>query len=269
MKLKNTRILITGASGGIGGALAHALDQRGACLLLHGRNADVLHHIQQNLLNPECHQIVIADLCVDSERQKLVDAVAQLGGVDILINNAGINYFAWLENQSEHQIQQQLLLNIQAPILLTRDILPHLHKPGMIMNIGSSFGGIGYAGYSVYCASKFAIRGFSEALGRELAGTSIKVLHFAPRATQTTLNSAAVCAMNAELGTKSDSAEYVAQQVVCALEKERVRSWLGWPERFFVKLNALFPNLVDKALVKQRHVIARHAKVSTDKENLR
>lgn len=75
--------------------------------------------------------------------------------------------------------------------------------------------------------------------------------------------------MNAELGTKSDSAERVADEVIVALNKQIKRRWLGWPERFFVKLNALFPAVVDKALAKQRHIIARHAKAALEKKDSR
>ena len=269
MRLDNSRILLTGASGGIGQALAHALAKQGACLILHGRNETALTALLNTLPHPEKHQVWIADLVDFTQLTQQVELLCQQQRIDILINNAGANHFAWLEDQSEQQIMQQLAVNIQAPILLTRALLPYIDRPGIIMNIGSSFGSIGYAGYSVYCASKFALRGFSEALGRELAGSSINVLYFAPRATQTTLNSAAVNAMNAELGTKSDSAEWVADEVIVALDKQIKRRWLGWPERFFVKLNALFPAVVDKALAKQRHIIARHAKAALEKKDSR
>ena len=267
MKLNNSRILLTGASGGIGRALAYTLAKQGACLILHGRNEIALTQLLNTLPNPDDHQIWVADLCDSEALAKQVEVLRDQPSIDILINNAGTNHFAWLEEQSEQQIIQQLSLNIQAPILLTRALLPYISKPGIIMNIGSSFGSIGYAGYSVYCASKFALRGFSEALARELNGSAINVLYFAPRATQTTLNSTAVYAMNAELGTKSDSAEFVAKQAVIALNKEVTRRWLGWPERFFVKLNAIFPGVVDKALAKQHAIIARHAHASSDKKD--
>ena len=269
MKLDGTRVLVTGASGGIGQALAYALAQQNASVILHGRNGLALLNLQRKLPNPNRHHILAADLCLADGREKLVKFIGQLQGIDILINNAGTNQFAWLEDQSEQQVIQQLALNIQTPILLTRALLPYMHKPAIIMNIGSSFGSIGYAGYSVYCASKYALRGFSEALSRELYGTDIKVLYLAPRATKTAINSDAVYAMNIELGTKSDSAEWVAQQALKVLEKEVERRWLGWPERFFVKLNALFPRIVDKALAKQRPIIARHANVSADKKGMK
>ncbi|WP_337263086.1 MULTISPECIES: SDR family oxidoreductase [unclassified Serratia (in: enterobacteria)] len=267
MKLANCRILLTGASGGIGQALAHALAKQGATLILQGRNEATLKQLQNALPNAEKHTLWVADLCDPAALAEPKGFLRQQQQIDILINNAGTNHFAWLEDHSEQQITQQLSLNIQAPILLTQALLPYINRPGIIMNIGSSFGSIGYAGYSVYCASKFALRGFSEALSRELTGSGINVLYFAPRATQTALNSDSVYAMNKELGTQSDSAEFVAKEAVIALNKEIKRRWLGWPERFFVKLNALFPGVVDKALAKQRHIIARHAKASLAKED--
>lgn len=260
MKLEGKLVLLTGASGGIGEALAQELAAQGAHLLLHGRRASALERLRKELPHPERHQTVIADLGSSQERAKLLQHPALDEGLDVLINNAGCNQFAWLEDQSSEQVERQLLLNVEAPIQLTRMLLPRLRKPAVIMNVGSSFGAIGYAGYSVYCASKFALRGFSEALGRELEGTGIQVLHFAPRATRTRLNSEAAYEMNAELGTHTDSPQDVAEEAVIALCNETRRSWLGWPEKLFVRLNGLLPGLVDRALAKQKPIIERYAR---------
>lgn len=260
MKLEGKLVLLTGASGGIGEALAQELAAQGAHLLLHGRRASALERLRKELPHSERHQTVIADLGSPQERAKLLQHPALDEGLDVLINNAGCNQFAWLEDQSSEQVERQLLLNVEAPIQLTRMLLPRLRKPAVIMNVGSSFGAIGYAGYSVYCASKFALRGFSEALGRELEGTGIQVLHFAPRATRTRLNSEAAYEMNAELGTHTDSPQDVAEEAVIALCNETRRSWLGWPEKLFVRLNGLLPGLVDRALAKQKPIIERYAR---------
>ncbi|MBB6056110.1 SDR family oxidoreductase [Tolumonas osonensis] len=265
MKLENAKILITGASGGIGKALSHALAEQNAFLVLHGRNESQLEQLKGSLPYPERHQIIVADLTQTADRAALLQHPALNAGIDVLINNAGTNEFAWLEDQTETQIERQLYVNVQAPVLLTKAMLPHLNKPALIMNIGSSLGSIGYPGYSVYCATKFAIRGFSEALNRELAGSGIKVLYFAPRATQTSINSDAVNEMNKELGTKSDTAESVAREVVTALQKEIKRRWLGWPEGLFVRINGLIPQLVDNAIIKQLPVIAKFARVGFQK----
>ncbi len=260
MKLDNKLVLLTGASGGIGSALARALAAQGACLLLQGRQLSKLEALRAELAHPERHRCLVADLGSAREREQLAQSPELANGVDVLINNAGSSVFAWLEDQSTSQIESQLALNIEAPILLTRALLGRLNRPGLVMNVGSSLGGIGYPGYSVYCASKFALRGFSEALGRELEGSGIRVLHFAPRATRTSINSEAVYALNAELGNHTDSAETVAELAVDALIRETPRRWIGWPEKLFVRLNALIPTIVDRALAKQRPVIARHAR---------
>ncbi|MBL0455700.1 SDR family oxidoreductase [Aeromonas enteropelogenes] len=260
MQLEGKRVLLTGASGGIGEELAQELAAQGAHLLLNGRRGPALERLRKSLPHPELHQVLIADLGSSQERARLLQHPLLEEGIDVLINNAGCNQFAWLEDQSSEQVERQLRLNIEAPIQLTRTLLPQMRKPGIIMNVGSSFGSIGYPGYSVYCASKFALRGFSEALGRELEGSGIKVLHFAPRATRTRLNSEAAYEMNAELGTHTDSPQEVAEEAVIALCNETRRRWLGWPEQLFVRLNALLPGIVDKALAKQLPIIERYAR---------
>jgi short-subunit dehydrogenase len=152
-------------------------------------------------------------------------------------------------------------VNEQAPIHLCRLLLPHLRRQSEahILNTGSVFGGIGYAAYSVYSATKFAMRGFSEALRRELADTSVQVHCLAPRATRTGINTAAVERMNAELGVAMDTPDVVARAACDMLESGVAEAVVGWPEKFFVRLNALFPRLVDGALRKQLPVIRRHA----------
>lgn len=259
MKLDQAHILLTGASGGIGQALARHLAAQGAVLLLQGRNAEHLEQLVVSLPHASRHQIISADLCNPAGRAALIDRIAALSPLDAVIHNAGTNQFAWLDQQSEAQIHQQILLNLEVPILLSRALLPYLSQEGVIMNIGSSLGSIGYPGYSVYCASKFALRGFSEALNRELQGSGRQVLYFAPRATQTSLNSATVNAMNDALGTHSDTPDTVAFQAVEALSRNQLRSWVGWPEKLFVRLNALFPQLVDRAIAKQLPIIHRFA----------
>ena len=130
----------------------------------------------------------------------------------------------------------------------------------LVVNLGSTFGSIGYPGFSAYCASKFALRGFSEALRRELADTEMKVLYIAPRATRTSMNSAQVVAMNDELNVAMDDPLEVADQVAQAIIREREELYLGWPEKLFVRLNSLLPRVVDQALRKQLPIIQRFAR---------
>jgi short-subunit dehydrogenase len=121
------------------------------------------------------------------------------------------------------------------------------------------FGSLGYPGYVAYSASKFAIRGFTEALRRELSSTTVKVHYLAPRATRTPINSSAIERMNAKLGVAMDSPETVARAAVSLLETGRPSAVVGWPEKFFVRLNALFPRVVDRAVSQQLPTIEHYA----------
>ena len=129
-----------------------------------------------------------------------------------------------------------------------------------MINVGSTFGAIGYPGFAAYCASKFALRGFSEALRRELADTNVRVLYFAPRATRTPMNAPSVVAMNDELGVAMDDPEKVAAELLQVIRHEQEERYLGWPERLFVRLNGLLPRVVDQALRKQLPIIQRFAR---------
>jgi short-subunit dehydrogenase len=120
-------------------------------------------------------------------------------------------------------------------------------------------GYLGYPGHAAYCASKFALRGFSEALRRELADGPVRVLHLAPRATRTTMNGAGVCALNAELGVAMDEPATVARELVALVERPARERLLGMPERLFARLNQILPGLVDRALRRQLSIIRRHA----------
>ena len=153
-------------------------------------------------------------------------------------------------------------VNVTATLQLTHLLLPLLREQprALLVNLGSTFGSIGYPGFATYCASKFALRGFSDALRRELADTHIKVLYVAPRATRTAMNSVEVVAMNDALKVSMDDPQAVAAQIVQAIMAEREELYLGWPEKLFVRLNSLLPRLVDQALRKQLPVIKRFAR---------
>ena len=139
-----------------------------------------------------------------------------------MINNAGVSQFALTAQQDyPHQIE----LNLLVPMQLCQMLLPQLQQrpEAVIVNVGSAFGSIGYPGFSGYCASKFGLRGFTEALKRELAASQVRVLYFAPRATDTSINSAAVVEMNQQLGTRMDSPDFVAAQLLAQLKSSQSR----------------------------------------------
>ena len=262
--LKDKSILLTGATGGIGSEIARSLAAREANLILVDVDKQALEQLADELKgNGHRPEVVAVDLTLAEDRQQIRQLIeSRFGVLDILINCAGINVFSMFEELDESQIVKMVAVNITAPILLTKLLLPFLKsaQAGQIVNFGSTFGSIGYPGFVTYSATKFALRGFTEALRRELGNSSVSISYIAPRATRTSLNTGPVNAMNEALGVKMDTPDVVAAQVVDILERGRSSTrYLGWPEKLFVRVNGLLPRLVDNALVKQLETIKRFA----------
>lgn len=253
MQWQNQVVLITGASGGIGNAMAKALDEKGAHLILAGRNDIKLKQLQRELVHH--HTIVTADITTLKGRSKIVE-VCKRWPVSILINNAGTTHVGQFDNAP---VESVISTNVISPMLLTQDLLPLLamRPHPHVVNVGSAFGSIGFAAHSTYCASKFAIKGWTEAMLREYHDSNIRFHYLAPRATDTAINDERAIALNTALGNQVDSPQVVAKALVTLLEKDKSRLSLGFAERFFAKLNALFPALVDNALAKKLSTIKR------------
>jgi short-subunit dehydrogenase len=258
------RAVLTGAGGGIGAAMAAALAPACETLLLVGRDAARLSKVQRALEASDARtRTVVADLTTHAGRDAVVRAAVETpGGIDLLINNAGTSEFAWLADQSDGGVERIVQINAIAPMQLTRRLLPLLQaqRAATVVNVGSIFGYLGYPGCAAYSASKFALRGFTEALRRELADGPVRVAYFAPRATRTALNSDALCALNAELGVAMDAPDAVAAALVHLVRRPARERLLGMPERLFARLNQLLPGLVDGALRRQLPLIRRHAR---------
>lgn len=266
MLLNNKTLLLTGATGGIGEAVARELADKGVRLLLTARSTSGLAQLRDSLPPESVVGVVSADLTKASQRHKVVEAAAA-HAVDGLVNVSGANQLARFAEQNEAALESLVTLNLLAPMHLTRSLLPMLQKTGdgLVVNLGSTFGAIGHAGYVGYCASKFGLRGFSQALQREVAGDGVHVLYMGPRTTATKMNSQAARWLNGALGNKADTPEWVARQLVKAIERHKTLVHLGWPERFFVLLNQLMPSVVDLAMHRQAGVVDR----CLSNENLR
>ena len=264
MKAAEMRALITGASGGIGRALAQELHGRGASVLLVGRNVQALECAVQGLGGRSARvDWCAADLATAEGRARVVEAANRWGGsgVNVLVNSAGLGDFGMLDELDDAAIERLFAINAVAPVQMTRALLPTLRSQpmGAILNIGSVFGSLGYPGFTAYSATKFALRGFTEALRRELADSKVGVHYFAPRATRTGMNASAVDRMNAELKVAMDPPAQVAAAACSMLEAGKTSAVFGWPEKLFVRINALLPGVVDGSLRKQLPVIRRHA----------
>lgn len=258
MQLKHARVLLTGACGGLGRELAAQLCAEGAALLLAGRSLARLDELRHAL--PGEAVVVCADL-TRPEGIAATARAAQEFGANVLINNAGAGAFGLLENQEWTTIEAVLATSLEAPIRLTHALLPWLRAQpqAAIVTIGSTFGALPFAGFVAYSAAKAGLRGFSQALRRELADTLVSVTHIAPRAIATPMNSAAADRLNRALGSTSDSAQAVARQIVAALRRNASELNVGFPERFFAWLNGVAPALIDRALAGKLATIRAHA----------
>ncbi|MEW6677832.1 MAG: SDR family oxidoreductase [Pseudomonadota bacterium] len=258
MELNNARILLTGATGGLGRALAEQLSKSGAALLLAGRDNGRLEQLRASLTGPA--GILQADLNT-AEGIATARQAAREFNVNVLINNAGVGCFGLLEQQAWEEVEQVLHTNLATPIRLTQALLPWLmaQPQAAIVNMGSTFGSLPFAGFSAYSAAKAGLRGFSQALRRELADTRVEVIHLAPRAIDTPLNSPQVNALNQALGNHSDRAEDVAAQIVATLKRGDRERHFGFPERLFAWLNGVVPGLIDQGLAGKIALIKKHA----------
>lgn len=262
MNLVNKTIVITGASGGIGSETAKLLSHEHSNLILVGRNQPALEKLLSEIQaganhSKAAHRCVVADLSKSEGRQAVFDAAKD---ADALINLAGVNQLAMFSHMTDKQIATMISSNLTVPMLLSKGMLPILlGKPeSALINVGSILGSIGMPGSTAYCASKFGLRGFTESLRRELADTSIRVSYLAPRATQTAMNNTQAMALNEALGNQTDSPQLVATAIVDVLKGSKSkRKYLGWPEKLFVRINAVFPNLVDGSLSKQLNVVKK------------
>ena len=188
--LEGRRILITGASSGIGKALAQQLAPLGAKLVLAARSEDKLKALADSLTSRERERpvlVVPTDITKDEDRQHLLDrAVAELGGLDVLINNAGIASWAHFADSTEAILRQIMEVNFFAPAELIRTAIPILvngTQPAVV-NVSSMCGRRAMPAWSEYSASKYALCGLTEALRGELARFDIDILLIVPGLTK-------------------------------------------------------------------------------------
>jgi len=246
MQLKGKNIVITGGSGGIGSLLAKEFSALGASIIVMDRVAPAGSgaFIEGDLSTLEGIQAV-------AEKLKATK-------VDVLINLAGVQYFGMADAQSPQNTALTYMVNLLAPVMLTQAVLPAMKERGFghIVNIGSIFGSINFAHFASYSSSKAGLKGFSEALRREVTKDNIHVTYIAPRAVKTPLNSGKVMELAQLTKMKMDEPSVVVEQIVKAVINEKKDVYIGSPEKYFVRLNALLPRLVDGAL-KKNDLIAR------------
>lgn len=253
------RFIITGASSGIGKALALQLAERKCSLVINARRAERLTGLQAEIEQRGGKAIVVAgDVSDPATRQNLATtAQREWGGLDVLINNAGIGALGNFASASEDRLRKVMEVNFFAPAELTRICIPLLEKGAqpIIVNISSVLAHRAVPLKSEYCASKFAIHGLSDAIRAELDTLGIDVLLVSPSTTASEFFENVIDKTDGKYKKMSNAKtpEYVAKRTIRAIERgnhEILLSWSGWA---FVWLDRLWPGFADQ-------MVARFAK---------
>ncbi len=259
--LSGKRILVTGASSGIGWALASALSLQGARLLLTARRAERLEALAAELdrLGAEyLPEVLPGDITDDSLREELVHAAErQLGGLDGLVNCAGVGAVGRFEAATPARLRQVFEVNFFAAVELTRLALPllKLGSAPLIVNVSSVLGHRAVPFKSEYCTSKFALHGWSDSLRAELAGDGIDVVLVSPSTTDSDFfdNLLEDRSIGGHKGRHPMSPEVVAQRAVRAMRRGSHEVILSCGGKSLVWLDRLCPSLAD-------WLLARYAK---------
>ena len=184
-ELKQKTVVVTGASSGIGRATALELARRGANLVLAARRSELLEEVANECrrLGVDC-RIVVTDVTLRADCQHLIDAA---GNVDVLINNAGFAVFDPFESAKPDDLEAMMQTNYFGAVWCAQAVLPQMlaRKSGTIVNVASIAGIMGYARMGGYCATKFAMIGFSETLRDEVLGRGVRVAMVCPGTVET------------------------------------------------------------------------------------
>jgi short-subunit dehydrogenase len=254
--LEGTRIIVTGASSGIGWALAEQLARFKTRLILASRNNDKLNELARSLAPHAAETCVVpTDVSSPSDRSRLIDTtISRFGGLDILINNAGVGAMGFFSEAGEDRLRRIFEVNFFATTELTRIALTHLRqgKNPMVVNVSSILGRRAIPGCTEYCASKFALTGWSEGLRAELTQQGIHVLLVCPGRIQTSFQQNLI-EDKIRFGWQNHrqmSADRCAQLIVVAMRRRKSELTTTAPGKALVLLNRLSPRLVDFLLAR-------------------
>lgn len=253
MQLKGKLALVTGAGSGIGRELAVEAARRGMTVALMGRRADALQETLAMMDRRRRHVALPGDVTDPETRVALRHYIERWWGrLDVLVNNAGVVCVGPLARTSDAELERLMATNVIAPAALIRELLPLLHKaaPSRVVNVGSMFGDIAYPLFGAYSASKFGLRGLSMALRRELKEFGVGITYAAPRATNTDA-AGAFERLIGPLQMRIDAPEKVARDIWGAVARDADSVYAKGPERLFVLVQRLFPQLVDRSVESQ------------------
>ena len=271
MKSLNNKIaVITGAGSGIGKALAIQLGQAGCQLILNDFHEDRLNEIT-GMIESNGGKILLAkafDVATENSIETMADEVAELGGTDIIINNAGVALGGWtIETISMEDFHWLMNINFYAMVRGTKAFLPQIKSKseGCVINISSVFGLAGIAEQGAYCASKFAVRGFTESLKMEamLEFPHVNIMCVHPGGIQTRIardskkNLEKFTLEEVEANTEKFEKEFIttaedaAKTIINGILKKKQRVLIGKDARQFSWITRLFPTGYTKMIIKE------------------
>ncbi len=259
---KNKIVWITGASSGIGEALAKAFASEGAKIVLSSRRVDELNRVQKSLNLPDSDVLILPlDLSDTSTTNELTKTVIdKFGRIDILVNNGGMSQRS-LTLETPLEIDRKIMeTNFFGTIALTKSVLPYMikQKSGHIIIMSSIAGKFGFFYRSAYAASKHALHGFFEALRMEVFNDNVKVLLVCPGKIKTDISINAITSDGGkhnkmdESQEKGLSAEECARQVLKGVKNNKYEIFIGGKELRAIWVKRFFPNLFTRLIRKQK-----------------
>jgi short-subunit dehydrogenase len=255
-EIENHRAIVTGASSGIGHALTVELVRGGAGVVAVARREDRLRQLAEQAAGfGRPIELVAGDVTDPAVRQRVLDAAqSKLGGLDILVNNAGVGAMGLFEDAESERLRRVMEVNFFSLAEMTRLALPMLKqgvKP-IVVNVSSILGHRGVPHSSEYCASKFAVQGFSESIRAEFARLGIDVLVVSPGTTETEFFDSVIDSSSEPNWPKHKpvTATEVARQIVHAIRLGRHEIIPYRWGRVLCWLNRLSPRLVDGMMAK-------------------
>ncbi len=243
MEIKGKTVVITGASSGIGRAAAIEFARRGAHVILAARRASPLEEVAR-----ACRNFGVSATAIETDvtkRNDCVSLIAKAGNVDVLVNNAGFATFDAIESAKPEDFESMMNTNYHGTVHCTQAVLPQMlaRKTGAIVIVSSIAGLMGYARMGAYCATKFALVGFAEALRDEVIGRGVQVALVCPGTTDTDffVNAERGKLPGAERLTPTLSPERVARAICDSAQDGRYRRIVPFFAAVFIRLKEFFP----------------------------
>ncbi len=252
MPFSNKTIWITGASSGIGEALAYTFARQGGNVVLSARRVDRLESVRQNCVRPRDHMVLPLDVAMpDTHEAAYGKIIERYAKVDILVSNSGIGQRARISETSLDVERRIMDVNYFGTLSITHVVLPDMLRrdSGKIVVINSVLGKISIPFRSSYAASKHALRGYFESLRTELAGTGVDVSVIYPGFIQTDISVHSLVADGSEHGRMDSAqangmaADVLSEKAARAIRKSRAEALIGGKEMLAIHIQRFFPRL--------------------------